>query len=181
MALDREHDELTPDQKVAEASLESFPASDPPAWIGGAATAEPARGADGMRIAAHEPGRARNAGQRGGFMGELIKDAADRWASVAGRRVGVFAEALRAAGDTFRDQGQHRLAKWSGMAATDVETMATYLEREDARAVLEDAEGLARRNPGAFIGLSLAAGLAVGRMLRASEPAWTADAEEVRA
>lgn len=48
--------------------------------------------------------------------------------------------------------------------------MASYLEDEDSRVLLHDLEDVARRNPGAFIGLSFAAGLTVGRFLRASEP-----------
>lgn len=115
-------------------------------------------------------------------MGELIKDTTDRWSSAAGRRANALAQALRAAGDSLRDQGQDRLAGWSGSAAGEVERVSSYLEHEDSRALMHDLEDMARRNPGAFIGLSFAAGLTAGRFLRASEPrAGDGRTEEVRA
>ena len=45
-----------------------------------------------------------------------------------------------------------------------------YLDEETAPAMLSDLEDAARSNPATFLGTSFAAGLALGRFLRASEP-----------
>src|SRR5690606_9991834 len=54
---------------------------------------------------------------------------------------------------------------------------ADYLERQGVEGLVADLQGFARRRPGAFLGGALLAGLAVGRLAKASGSASRASAQ----
>lgn len=83
--------------------------------------------------------------------------------------VTALAMALDAAAGSLEERDQRRLSEWSRDAGERVRRMASYLERNDTSGLVHDLEGTARENPAAFVGTSLAAGLAAGRFLRSSE------------
>src|SRR5690606_38442178 len=64
---------------------------------------------------------------------------------------------------------------------TGVQTCALpisdYLERQGVEGLVADLQGFARRRPGAFLGGALLAGLAVGRLAKASGSASRASAQ----
>lgn len=59
-------------------------------------------------------------------------------------------------------------AKYGDTLADQVQRVADYLESKDARAMVSDVEGFARRNPAVFIGGAFAAGLLLARFLKSS-------------
>jgi hypothetical protein len=85
----------------------------------------------------------------------------------------TVAETVRSAGNELRTAGgQNRLtdysARFSGSIAERLEQAANYFERNDLRSMMSDAEGLARRNPGVFIGGAFIAGILVARFLKST-------------
>lgn len=90
--------------------------------------------------------------------------------------------AMYTAADELDGDGQDRLARYTRRAAGQVHRVTDYLHDEDAPAMLTDLEDMARANPGTFLGTSFAAGLALGRFLRSSQPkhervGWSRDHE----
>ncbi|MEZ3182120.1 hypothetical protein KYY02_26670 [Streptomyces pimonensis] len=57
---------------------------------------------------------------------------------------------------------------------------ADYLERQGAEGLIADLQGFARRRPGAFLGGALLAGLAVGRLAKATQTASRTDGDGQR-
>lgn len=82
----------------------------------------------------------------------------------------AIASALRDAGDSLEQQGEDQLARWGRQTADQVERMASYFDRNDLSGLVEDLESTARSNTAAFVGGTFAAGLMLGRFLRASAP-----------
>jgi hypothetical protein len=99
---------------------------------------------------------------------------ADRWTTSLGEQIGRVGRALRAAGDKLEDEGEGRMSAISASAAETVERMAGYLRDERPTEMVRDLEGMARRNPAAFVATTFAAGLLVGRFFRAGQPAESA-------
>ncbi len=106
---------------------------------------------------------------------------AGRWSAAAGRRGDSLARALRAASDSLRSEGETGMADWAGRAAEQVERAAGYMEDENPSAMLHDLEDMGRDHPGGFLGGSFAAGITLGRFLRASRPSEEDGQEEATA
>lgn len=81
----------------------------------------------------------------------------------------ALAEAMRAAGSTLRERQEDRLGEYTDEFAGQIERFSGYLRDRDLGGLMHDLEDMARRNPTAFLGSTLAAGLVAGRFLRSSE------------
>lgn len=100
---------------------------------------------------------------------EEVKERADRWTSSLGQKGVGMARALEAASSRLREEGDTALADLADRAATRVERMAGYLERENPSGLVDDLEELGRSNPAAFLGGAFVVGVLGGRLLRASK------------
>lgn len=84
-------------------------------------------------------------------------------------QVGAVAEALRRTTEHLRSEDQQRFAGFTDTVARQVEQVAEYLRNKDARAMRQDLEDLARRQPAVMIGGALVLGLIGARFLKSSE------------
>lgn len=107
--------------------------------------------------------RVRDAQQR-------IESTADEQKEVFADRIHAVARALHEAGETLEREEERDLARYGHEAADTIDRAAGYLERNDVRGMIRDLEDTARHSPAAVLGGSFAAGMALGRFLRASRP-----------
>lgn len=96
--------------------------------------------------------------------------ALDERRTSAAHRVNAISRALTGAAESLRDNGEPQLSDWVRQAATQVERVVDYLEGKPVDGMVTDLEDMARRHPALFMGGTYAAGLALGRFLRASSP-----------
>ena len=82
---------------------------------------------------------------------------------------GTIGEALRRTSEHLRSEDQQRIAGLTDTVARQVEQVADYLRGKDARAMRQDLENLARRQPALMIGGALLLGLIGARFLKSSE------------
>src|SRR3954471_7496841 len=82
---------------------------------------------------------------------------------------GTMADALRRTTEHLRSEDQQRIAGITDTVARQVEQVADYLRNKDARAMRQDLENLARRQPALMIGTALVLGLVGARFLKSSE------------
>ena len=82
---------------------------------------------------------------------------------------GTMADALRRTTEHLRSEDQQRIAGITDTVARQVEQVADYLRNKDARAMRQDLENLARRQPALLIGSALVLGLIGARFLKSSE------------
>ncbi|HYF38644.1 MAG TPA: hypothetical protein VD930_03065 [Gemmatimonadales bacterium] len=82
---------------------------------------------------------------------------------------GTIADALRRTTEHLRSEDQERIAGLTDTVARQVEQVADYLRNKDARAMRQDLENLARRQPALVIGGALVLGLIGARFLKSSE------------
>lgn len=78
------------------------------------------------------------------------------------------AHAIRQSGQSLREQEQTQVATLADSAAVQVERVAGYLQGTDARQLIGDVEGLARREPVLFLAGGLGLGLLAARLLKSS-------------
>jgi len=78
------------------------------------------------------------------------------------------AEALGHAADSLRDQGEERLAQATTSVASALSDYAQRIEKHTAEDLIQDAVGLARRNPTLFVLGSVGLGLTLSRFFKAS-------------
>ncbi len=77
--------------------------------------------------------------------------------------------ALRAAGDHLSQSGETGTSNLIGEAASGVERFADSVESKPLREVVDELRTFGRKNPGALFAGAVLAGLALGRVLRASD------------
>jgi hypothetical protein len=82
---------------------------------------------------------------------------------------GTIADALRRTTEHLRSEDQERIAGLTETVARQVEQVADYLRNKDARAMRQDLENVARRQPALMIGGALILGLIGARFLKSSE------------
>lgn len=78
------------------------------------------------------------------------------------------AEALDRAADSLRDQGEETLAKTTTAIAAALSDYAKRIEKHTAEDLIQDAVGLARRNPTLFVLGSVGLGFTLSRFFKAS-------------
>lgn len=105
-----------------------------------------------------------------------FQQARDRAGSSLGESKGQFAEqfgtlaqALRRTTEHLRSEDQPRIAGLTESVARQVDQVANYLRDKDARAMRQDLENLARRQPALVLGGALVLGLIGARFLKSSE------------
>ncbi|MEU2383720.1 hypothetical protein ABZ606_03545 [Streptomyces sp. NPDC012461] len=114
--------------------------------------------------------------------GSAVRDLRGRAVEEADGQARRAAGTLRQwAGDLsdLADHARHDSAA-RGLAAEAADRShraADYLERQGVEGLVADLQGFARRRPGAFLGGALLAGLAVGRLAKASGSASRASAQ----
>lgn len=77
-----------------------------------------------------------------------------------------------------RSQQQGMASELARQAAQRTHDTAAWLERRDPDEMLDDVRAFARRRPGAFLGIALAAGVVAGRLTRGMTA--SSDAADVR-
>jgi hypothetical protein len=82
---------------------------------------------------------------------------------------GTIADALRRTTEHLRSEDQQRIAGLTDSIARQVDQVANYLRNKDARAMRQDLENLARRQPALVMGGALVLGLIGARFLKSSE------------
>jgi hypothetical protein len=87
---------------------------------------------------------------------------------VAADQIDELAHALGRAGEQL-DQSQPTLASYANQIASGVSNLATRLRDGSVEELLDDARGVARRNPGLFLLGGFALGVALARFLKASD------------
>jgi hypothetical protein len=102
-----------------------------------------------------------------------VQREAQQRANEGKERVAKGAEDLSRAGqraaEDLEARGQQDLAEGLRSAANKLSGLADGLHHRSANDLLHDAEDLARRNPALFIGGSIVLGLALSRLLKASD------------
>lgn len=98
------------------------------------------------------------------------EDQVDRRTSQMADGLHSIVSALHTAAEQLAGEGQEWMADYTRQAARQVDRVSGYLEDEDAPAMMADLEDMARSRPGTFVGTTFAAGLAMGRFLRSSQP-----------
>lgn len=82
--------------------------------------------------------------------------------------LGVFADAIRQAGDELTRQDQTFAAQLAGQAADGLQSFTRTLAGKSPEQMLQSARDLGRTNPTAFVAGAVLAGLAIGRFARSS-------------
>jgi hypothetical protein len=108
------------------------------------------------------------AGQLVGQAKEQAKPALQGQKERAAVSVGSTAEALRKGSQYLREQDQAAIARYVDEAADRVERFGGYLRGHDLDQLVVDAEQVARRQPGLFLGGAFAFGLLGARLLKSS-------------
>jgi hypothetical protein len=107
---------------------------------------------------------------------DTVRDARDRVASSLGDsknrvadQIGGVAQAFRQASGQFRSEDQARIAGLADSVASQVDQLAAYLRNRDGRAMMNDLDNLAHRQPALVIGGAFALGMLAARFLKSSE------------
>ena len=135
--------------------------------------------------AAGETNRKEQAKQLIGQAGQTLKQEAQSFASAAQDRVraeaekgtktatktlGDFANAVRLAGDQLAESDQSPASRLVRQAADGLESLSRNLADKSPEDLLNSVRDFGRKNPVAFIGGAVLVGLALGRLVRATEP-----------
>jgi hypothetical protein len=84
--------------------------------------------------------------------------------------LGAVGQAVRQSTQQLRDQRHDTLAEYLDQAATQIERLAGRLREKDLGELFDDAQRLARRQPGLFIASAFTIGLVGARFFKSSPP-----------
>lgn len=106
---------------------------------------------------------------------EVVNEAQEQAQDMLGARkeqavsgLGNLAQAFRQTEDQLRGQEQTAAANAINTVANQMERFSSYLGNKEVTELLDEAEGLARRNPELFLGGAFALGLLASRFLKSS-------------
>jgi len=102
---------------------------------------------------------------------ERVRAEAQRGTQAGAKTLGDFANAIRRAGDELATADQSPASRLVQQAADGLESLSRNLADKDPGDLLNAVRDFGRRNPAAFIGGAVLVGLALGRFVRASDPA----------
>jgi hypothetical protein len=80
----------------------------------------------------------------------------------------TIASAVRGTGDRLRTDNQTSVADLTDSLADHVERLSSYLRERDLRAVRDDLQAFARRQPAVAVGVALAIGVLGARFIKSS-------------
>jgi hypothetical protein len=86
----------------------------------------------------------------------------------AADQIGGMATAFRRTSEHLRAEDQRRAADLTESVAEQAERASSYLRERDFRAIRQDLEGLARREPALVLGVGFALGLLGARFFKSS-------------
>jgi ElaB/YqjD/DUF883 family membrane-anchored ribosome-binding protein len=99
---------------------------------------------------------------------EQLRGQIDSRSTQVGEQLSSTAQAVRRAGAQLRQEGKEGPAKIVEGLAERGERLGGYLERADGQQLLNDVEGLGRKQPWLFVGGSAIVGFLAARFLKAS-------------
>lgn len=142
---------------------ESVSSSDRSGSISGAKqkAAEAARSAADQVKSKASDSMSRAKGQAIDLVGDRKRQAADR--------LGRVSTAIHDSANTVEDDDPN-IAYYTHRIADRLDSVAEYVRNHDLNGLMEDASGIARRHPTAFLGGMFVAGLLLGNMVKASAP-----------
>ncbi len=118
-------------------------------------------------------GAAREAKQHAAAGAEALQRGAEaeaqKWTSQVGARSEHVAEAVREAGERLRGK-EDWLADGADAVSKQLSRLSESARAKDPGELKADVEQFARERPAVFLGAAVAAGLALGRVLRSSAP-----------
>ncbi|MBX3486177.1 hypothetical protein [Phenylobacterium sp.] len=100
---------------------------------------------------------------------DRVRSEAHRGAQAGARTLGDFANAVRRAGDELASADQSPASRIVRQAADGLESLSRNLAGKEPGDLVDAVRDFGRRNPAAFIGGAVLAGIAIGRFVRASE------------
>jgi hypothetical protein len=114
--------------------------------------------------ASHLADTARNAASAAG---DKLRSVAEDQKDAGAARISSFASAIRQAADAF-DQQLPEAGDYIRLAAERVDDASEALRRRDIRDLVDGVQDFARRQPTAFLGLTVLAGFAAVRFLKSA-------------
>ena len=100
---------------------------------------------------------------------DRVRAEAEKGTRTATKTLGDFANAVRVAGDQLAQSDQSPASRLVRQAADGLETLSRSLADKQPEDLLNAVRDFGRKNPAAFIGGAVLVGLALGRLVRASE------------
>lgn len=82
--------------------------------------------------------------------------------------ISSVAHALKEGGRKLHEEQERNIAPFADSAAEQAEDVAAYVRSADLGTIYHDIEGLARRNPGLFVGGMVLTGFMLARFLKSS-------------
>jgi hypothetical protein len=104
-----------------------------------------------------------------GYVREQARTSVEQGKSQVAQQIGGLAKAFHRGSEELRHDEMGRLAEQSEWLAGRVEELQRYLQERSATELLDDLRGVARSQPGWFVGGMFAAGLVTARFLHSGD------------
>jgi hypothetical protein len=104
-----------------------------------------------------------------GYVREQARTSVEQGKNQVAQQIGGLAKAFHRGSEELRHDEMGRLAEQSEWVAGRVEELQRYLQEHSATELLDDLRGVARSQPGWFLGGMFAAGLVTARFLHSSD------------